>query len=97
MSKIRVVSLFAGIGGFEEGFKKAKIKADIVFASEINSFARQSYIANFSNKNLYGDITKIDEKDIPSHDLLVAGFTCQSFSIAGKQKGFDDIRGTLFF
>lgn len=98
MSKhIKVTSLFSGIGGFEEGLKKAKIKADVVFASEIDSFARKSYTANFSDRNLFGDITKIDEKEIPSHDLLLAGFPCQSFSIAGKQKGFDDIRGTLFF
>lgn len=94
---IKVVSLFSGIGGFEEGLKKSRIKSRIVFSSEIDEHAKISYAANFGNKNLYGDITKIDEKDIPEHQLLLAGFPCQSFSIAGKQKGFDDIRGTLFF
>lgn len=96
-SIINVVSLFSGIGGFEEGLKHAKIKSKIVFSSEIDEHAKISYAANFGNNNLYGDITLIDEKDIPEHQLLLAGFPCQSFSIAGKQKGFDDIRGTLFF
>lgn len=94
---IKVVSLFSGIGGFEEGLKKAKINAEIVFASEIDVFAKKSYIANFSEEHLHGDIKAVDEKDVPDHCLLLAGFPCQSFSIAGKQKGFEDIRGTLFF
>ena len=88
---------FSGIGGFEEGLRKSGIPSEIVFSSEIDSFAQKSYIANFSNEHLHGDIKAIDEKDIPDHDLLLAGFPCQSFSIAGKRKGFDDIRGTLFF
>lgn len=96
-NKIRVVSLFSGIGGFEEGLKKTKIESEIVFCSEIDSFAQKSYIANFNKEHLYGDIKKVDEKDIPDHELLLAGFPCQSFSIAGQRKGFDDIRGTLFF
>lgn len=94
---IKVVSLFSGIGGFEEGLKKSGIPSEIVFSSEIDRFAQKSYVANFSSKHLHGDIKEIDEKDIPDHDLLLAGFPCQSFSIAGKRKGFDDIRGTLFF
>lgn len=94
---MKIVSLFSGIGGFEEGLKKAEIPSEIVFASEIDRFAQKSYIANFNNEHLYGDIKSIDEKDIPEHDLLLAGFPCQSFSIAGQRKGFDDIRGTLFF
>lgn len=94
---IRVVSLFSGIGGFEEGLKKTQIDSEIVFSSEIDSFAQKSYIANFSKEHLHGDIKAIDEKDVPDHELLLAGFPCQSFSIAGQRKGFDDIRGTLFF
>lgn len=94
---IRVVSLFSGIGGFEEGLKKTQIESEIVFSSEIDSFAQKSYIANFKKEHLYGDIKTIDEKDIPDHELLLAGFPCQSFSIAGQRKGFNDIRGTLFF
>ena len=94
---IKVVSLFSGIGGFEEGLKMAGIIHKVVFASEIDSSAQQSYSANFNSDTLNGDITKVDEKEIPDHDLLLAGFPCQSFSIAGKRKGFEDIRGTLFF
>lgn len=95
--KINVVSLFSGIGGFEVGLKKSKINGKVVFASEIDENARKSYIANWGEENFLGDITKVNEKDVPDHDLLLAGFPCQSFSIAGKQKGFNDIRGTLFF
>lgn len=95
--QIKVVSLFSGIGGFEEGLKKANIDSKIVFASEIDSFAQKSYIANFGNENLHGDIKKVDEKDVPDHNLLLAGFPCQSFSIAGLKQGFNDTRGTLFF
>lgn len=94
---IKVVSLFSGIGGFEEGLKMANIPHKVVFASEIDSAAQKSYSANFDSLTLNGDITKVDEKEIPDHDLLLAGFPCQSFSIAGKRKGFEDIRGTLFF
>ena len=95
--KLRIVSLFSGIGGFEKGFEKSNIDFDVVFASEIDKNAIATYGYNFSLKNMHGDIKLINEKDIPDHDLLCGGFPCQSFSIAGKQKGFNDIRGTLFF
>lgn len=94
---VNVVSLFSGIGGFEKGLEQSKIQSNVVFSSEIDEHARKSYSANFGEKNLHGDIKLIDEKKMPNHELLVAGFPCQAFSIAGKQKGFDDIRGTLFF
>ena len=95
--KMKIVSLFSGIGGFEEGLKASKINGEVVFSSEIDVHARTSYVANFGSDNLFGDITQIDEKDVPEHNLLLAGFPCQSFSIAGMRKGFDDTRGTLFF
>ncbi len=96
--KIKIIDLFAGIGGIRLGFEQVFGKdLECVFTSEIDKFAIQTYIANFGNENIYGDITKIDEKDIPEHDILLAGFPCQPFSQAGLKKGFKDTRGTLFF
>jgi len=95
--KIKVASLFSGIGGFEEAFKSPKIKHEVVFASEIDKFARIAYKANFPDIELHGDIRDVNEYDVPDHDFLLAGFPCQSFSITGKREGFNDIRGTLFF
>lgn len=94
---VEVVSLFSGIGGFEEGLKNSKLNSKIVFSSEIDEHAKKSYIANFGGENLHGDIKLINEKMVPNHQLLVAGFPCQAFSIAGKMMGFEDTRGTLFF
>ena len=94
---IKIIDLFAGIGGIRLGFEQAFGKLDCVFTSEIDKYAIQTYKVNFSDENIYGDITKIDEKDIPEHDILLAGFPCQPFSQAGLKKGFTDTRGTLFF
>lgn len=97
---MKYISLFSGIGGFEKGIHQASekmgIELECVFSSEIDKYARQIYEKNFGVEP-YGDIKQINEYDIPDHNLLVGGFPCQAFSIAGKRAGFDDIRGTLFF
>jgi DNA (cytosine-5)-methyltransferase 1 len=98
------IDLFAGIGGFHIALNS--LRGECVYASEWNKEARETYIQNFinspSNTNIEsfkfeGDITLINPKDIPNHDVLCAGFPCQPFSISGKQNGFNDTRGTLFF
>jgi len=94
--KVRVIDLFAGIGGIRIGFESVFNNIEVVFTSEIDKHAQQTYIANFGNK-INGDITKIDADKVPSHDILLAGFPCQAFSLAGLKRGFDDTRGTLFF
>lgn len=94
---IKIVDLFAGIGGIRLGFEQAFEEVHCVFTSEIDKFAVQTYQANFDNEIVHGDITKIATKDIPQHDILLAGFPCQPFSQAGLKKGFNDTRGTLFF
>ena len=88
------IDLFAGIGGFH--YALSSFGASCVFASEWDEHASETYYQNFRIKP-QGDITKIKESEIPQHDILCGGFPCQAFSISGKQKGFDDIRGTLFF
>jgi DNA (cytosine-5)-methyltransferase 1 len=98
------IDLFAGIGGFRKGFEAAGGRC--VFTSEWDSYAQKTYRANFGDHEVYGDITKIDAAEIPDHDILVAGFPCQPFSIAGVSKknslgrkhGFEcETQGTLFF
>lgn len=100
---LRFIDLFAGIGGFHLAFHNAN--AFCVFASEWNKEARKTYEANFYKVNpemfetgqFVGDITKVDKQSIPDFDVLTGGFPCQPFSQAGLKKGFDDLRGTLFF
>lgn len=93
------IDLFAGIGGIRMGFDNVfKNKIETVFISELDKKAQETYKANFNDGfEIHGDITKIDEKDIPRHDILLAGFPCQAFSLAGFKRGFEDARGTLFF
>lgn len=95
---IKIVDLFAGIGGIRRGFEQAsKNKVKCVFTSEWDKYAADTYRANYPEDEVHGDITLIDEEIIPEHDILLAGFPCQPFSQAGLKKGFDDTRGTLFF
>ena len=88
------IDLFAGLGGFRLSLES--LGAKCVYSSEWDIPAQKVYKANFS-ETPDGDITKVDEQTIPSHDILCAGFPCQAFSISGKQRGFEDSRGTLFF
>lgn len=107
--KIKFIDLFAGIGGFHLALHRAG--AECVFVSEWDEHARKTYEHNFKkiqpelfdkglfakNKNLFaGDITKVNEKEIPDFDIVCGGFPCQPFSQAGFKKGFEDTRGTLF-
>ena len=90
----KTIDLFAGVGGIRLGFEKYGCKN--VFTSEIDPVAQKIYEDNFGERP-FGDINDINPKDIPDHDILLAGFPCQPFSVAGKLKGFADTRGTLFF
>ncbi|MEE1884379.1 DNA (cytosine-5-)-methyltransferase [Pedobacter flavus] len=100
MENIKFIDLFCGIGGFHIAMNEAcedlNLEANCVFASDIDIHCQNSYEDNFKLRP-YGDITTIDPKDIPDHDILFAGFPCQPFSIIGQMKGFEDTRGTLFF
>lgn len=89
----RYFSMFSGVGGFELGIGNL---AECIGYSEIDKYAIKTYERHYKHDN-YGDATTIDERQLPDFDLLVGGFPCQAFSIAGKRKGFDDTRGTLFF
>lgn len=105
MANFKFIDLFAGIGGFHIAMHE--LGGECVFASEIDKFARQTYEYNFKeispklfeSGNFNVDITseELNYSDIPSFDVLCAGFPCQPFSNAGLRKGFDDTRGTLFF
>lgn len=97
---IRYIDLFAGVGGFRYAMHHAAaefgLAAECVFSSEIDKECQQVYQANFGELP-QGDITAIPAASIPEHDILLAGFPCQPFSIIGQRKGFQDARGTLFF
>lgn len=96
---MKLLDLFSGIGGFHKGFEEAGFKFDWVGFSEIDKYATAVYKYRFPNAKELGDIAAIrPERDLPDNiDLLCGGFPCQAFSVAGRRKGFEDTRGTLFF
>lgn len=92
--KFKFIDLFCGIGGFHQAM--AQLGGECVFASEIDQYCIETYKENYHiDPNI--DIRDVNVEQIPSHDVLCAGFPCQSFSLAGNRKGFCDTRGTLFF
>ncbi|WP_064579988.1 DNA cytosine methyltransferase [Streptobacillus moniliformis] len=94
LAGLKFIDLFAGLGGFRLSLES--FGAECVYSNEWDKNAQKVYQMNFGDMP-EGDITLIDENNIPDHDILCAGFPCQAFSISGKQKGFEDNRGTLFF
>jgi DNA (cytosine-5)-methyltransferase 1 len=90
----KFIDLFCGLGGFRIAFEK--MGGECVFSSDIDERVQNTYAMNFGEMP-HGDITEIEAKDIPDHDILCAGFPCQPFSTAGRRLGFEDTRGTLFF
>lgn len=92
--KIRYFSMFTGVGGFELGIGE---RGECVGFSEIDKYSNQLLANKFPNITNFGDATKINPRELPDFDMLCGGFPCQAFSIAGKRKGFNDTRGTLFF
>ena len=95
---MKLLDLFSGIGGFHKGFEQAGFEFDWVGFSEIDKYASAVYKHRFPNAEELGDVNAIQPERLPDHiDFLCGGFPCQAFSVAGKRKGFDDTRGTLFF
>ena len=94
---IKVGTFFSGVGSPEQALINLGIEHEIEFACDIDKYARETYLKNFDCKNMYDDITSLNMKDLSPVDLLVFGFPCQAFSMAGKRGGFDDTRGTLFY
>jgi len=94
---MKVGTFFSGIGSPEQALLNLGVNHEIEFACDIDKYARETYLKNFNCKNMYEDITALDMKNLSYVDLLVFGFPCQAFSMAGKRGGFEDTRGTLFY
>ncbi|WP_285269215.1 DNA cytosine methyltransferase [Kaistella rhinocerotis] len=94
MEKFKFIDLFCGIGGFHQAMER--LGGECVFASDIDKNCREVYSDNYGLMPA-DDITKVDENEIPEHDMICGGFPCQSFSKAGNRKGINDPRGTLFY
>ena len=94
---LKIGTDFSGIGSPEQALISLGIKHQSMFACDYDKFAKQSYLANYKPLHFYDDITTRNHKETPYVDLYIAGFPCQAFSMAGKRKGFDDTRETLFF
>lgn len=92
---MKVAGFFAGIGGIELGFQDNGF--NIIWSNEIDEKASQTYRLNFDHPLITDDINNIKSEDIPDMDILLAGFPCQAFSVAGYRKGFEDERGNVFF
>lgn len=91
-----ITSFFAGVGGIDIGFEN-ETNFKVIYANELDKFARRTYEANFNLKVDSRDIREINEHEVPMSNILLAGFPCQPFSVAGYRKGFEDERGGLFF
>lgn len=98
-NKLRVVSLFSGIGAYERALKNIGVKVDLINYCELDKTKSKAYalLHNVSEDLNLRDVTTIDTKNINDFDMLVYSPPCQSYSVAGKKKGLDDIRGTLFY
>ncbi len=99
-AEIKIGTLFSGIGAIEHAFQRLNLKHSIVFAGDIDDHVKQSYFANYdiNSKDWHSDVTKFSAKKYEGEiDLLVGGSPCQAFSMVGKRKGLEDIRGTLFY
>ncbi len=92
---MKTASFFAGVGGIDKGFEEAGF--DVIWANEFDKYAAETYRMNFANPLVVDDIRNVKTTDIPDFDVMIAGFPCQAFSVAGYRKGFKDERGNLFF
>lgn len=94
-TKLRVAGFFAGVGGIERGFDQAGFES--IWSNELDPQASKTYASNHDSALVVGDIGSVDSKDVPAVNVIVGGFPCQAFSVAGHRKGFQDERGEVFF